>query len=185
MPSRSQKTRFVKAILQGQIRGQMTGNRPEEKLTNRFAIFWSQNIAYLNGQPQPENQICQGHPLRSNPRSNDWEQARGKTYKPICDLFPPKDNLPKCLAAARKRDLSRSSFKVKSEVKWRGTGQKKKFPTDLRSLVPKYSLPKWLATARKPDLSRSSFKVKSEVKWLGTGQRKNLQTDLRHFCSKR
>ena len=73
----------------------MTGNGPEEKLTNRFAIFWSQNIAYLNGQPQPENQICQGHPSRSNPRSNDGERARGKTYKPICDLFAPKDSLPK------------------------------------------------------------------------------------------
>ena len=36
---------------------------------------------------------------------------------PICDFLLPKYSLPKWLAAARKPDLSRSSFKVKSEVK--------------------------------------------------------------------
>ena len=76
MASRSQKTRFVKVILQGQIRGQRTGNGPEEKVTDRFAIFLLQKMA----------------------------------------------SLPKWLAAARKPDLSRSSFKVKSELKGRGTG---------------------------------------------------------------
>ena len=48
MASHSRKTRFVKVILQGQIRGQMTGNGPEEKLTNRFATFLLQKIAYQN-----------------------------------------------------------------------------------------------------------------------------------------
>ena len=89
MASRSQKTRFVKVILQGHIRGQMTGNGPEEKFTNRFAIFWSQNIAYLNGQPQPENQICQGHPSRSNPRSNDWETGQRKNLPTDLQSFGP------------------------------------------------------------------------------------------------
>ena len=45
MASRSQKTRFVKVILQGQIRGQRTGNGPEEKVTDRFAIFLLQKTA--------------------------------------------------------------------------------------------------------------------------------------------
>ena len=61
-------------------------------------------------------------PSRSISRSKDGERARGKSCWPICDLFAPKDSLPKWLAAARKPDLSRSSFKVKSEVKGRGTG---------------------------------------------------------------
>ena len=89
MASRSQKTRFVKVILQGQNRGQRTGNRPEEKVNYRLAIFLLQK------------------------------------------------KLPKWLAAARKPDLSRSSFKVKSEVKGRGTGQRKKLQTDLRPFCPK------------------------------------------------
>ena len=75
MASRSQKTKFVKVILQGQIRAQRTGNGLEVKVTDRFAIF-----------------------------------------------LLLKDSLPKWLAAARKPDLSRSSFKVKSELKGRGTG---------------------------------------------------------------
>ena len=49
MASRSQKTRIVKVILQGQIRGQRTGNGLEVKVTDRFAIFLLQNIAYQNG----------------------------------------------------------------------------------------------------------------------------------------
>ena len=49
MASRSQKTRFVKVILQGQIRGQRTGNGLEVKVTDRFAIIWLQKIAYQNG----------------------------------------------------------------------------------------------------------------------------------------
>ena len=49
MASRSQKTRIVKVILQGQIRGQRTGNGPEEKVTDRFAIFLFQNVSYQNG----------------------------------------------------------------------------------------------------------------------------------------
>ena len=48
MASRSQKTRLVKVTLQGQIRGQMTGNGPEEKVTDRFAIFLHQKTAYQN-----------------------------------------------------------------------------------------------------------------------------------------
>ena len=49
MANRSQKTSFVKVILQGQIRGQMTGNGLEEKVTDRFAISLLQNVAYRNG----------------------------------------------------------------------------------------------------------------------------------------
>ena len=49
MASGSQKTRFVKVILQGQIRGRRTGNGPEVKVTDRFAIFLFQKIAYQNG----------------------------------------------------------------------------------------------------------------------------------------
>ena len=49
MASRSQKTRFVKVILQGQIRAQRTGNGLEAKVTDRFAIFLFQNVAHQNG----------------------------------------------------------------------------------------------------------------------------------------
>ena len=49
MASRSQKSRFVKVILQGQIRAQRTGNGLEVKVTDRFPIFLLQKIAYQNG----------------------------------------------------------------------------------------------------------------------------------------
>ena len=49
MTSRSQKNRFVKVILQGQIRAQRTGNGLEVKVTDRFAIFLLQKIANQNG----------------------------------------------------------------------------------------------------------------------------------------
>ena len=39
MASRSQKARFVKVILQGQNRGQMTGNGPEEKIQTDLLPF--------------------------------------------------------------------------------------------------------------------------------------------------
>ena len=49
MASRSQKTRIVKVILQGQIQAQRTGNGLEVKVTDRFAIFLLRKIAYQNG----------------------------------------------------------------------------------------------------------------------------------------
>ena len=49
MASRIQKTTFLKVTLQGQIQGQRTGNGPEGKVTDRFAICLYQNIPNHDG----------------------------------------------------------------------------------------------------------------------------------------
>ena len=116
-----------------------------------------------------KKQICQGHPSRSNPSSKDGERARGKSYRPICDLFAPKDSLPKWLAAARKPELSRSSFKVKSEVKGRGTGKRKKLPTDLRSFCSKMYPTKMASRSQKTRFAKVILQGQIRAQRTGNG----------------
>ena len=67
MANRSQKTRFVKVILEGQIRGQMTGNGLKEKvltdlrmMTLTNLVFWLRLailVGYLLGQ-EGRKSVC-------------------------------------------------------------------------------------------------------------------------------